>query len=46
MQLDLFSREKTAVWTVRLAGRTVSYTLKRSSRAKHVWLRVGIGTGL
>ena len=49
-QLDLFVSAKsnpTSVPTVRLLdGRTVSYTLKRSARAKNVWLRIGIGTGL
>jgi predicted metal-dependent hydrolase len=49
MQLDLFtpSIESAAqVWTVRIAGMPVKYTLKRSAKARHVWLRIGIGTGL
>lgn len=50
MQLDLFLHAKTSTSSepvVRLTdGSTVSYTLKRSMRAKNVWLRVGIGTGL
>ncbi len=49
-QLDLFVHAKVNACpgtAVRLAdGRTVSYTLKRSARAKNVWLRIGIGTGL
>jgi predicted metal-dependent hydrolase len=49
MQLDLFTPSAVSaaqVWTVRIDGRPVNYTLKRSVKAKHVWLRVGIGTGL
>jgi predicted metal-dependent hydrolase len=50
MQLDLFLHAKintTPEPVVRLNdGSTVSYTLKRSLRAKNVWLRIGIGTGL
>ena len=49
-QLDLFVHAKVNACqgsAVRLSdGRTVSYTLKRSTRAKNVWLRIGIGTGL
>lgn len=50
MQLDLFAPTKNSLsqglWTVRIDGRPVNYTLKRSAKARHVWLRVGIGTGL
>ncbi|MGA2191865.1 MAG: SprT family zinc-dependent metalloprotease [Nitrospirota bacterium] len=48
MQLDLFQSQPAAsnVWTVEIYGNTVSYTLKKSPRARHVWLKVGIGTGL
>jgi len=50
MQLDLFLNAATSMApgpVVRMNdGSTVSYTLKRSYRAKNVWLRVGIGTGL
>jgi len=50
MQLDLFIHATTdskAGPVVQMNdGSTVSYTLKRSLRAKNVWLRVGIGTGL
>ena len=50
-QLDLFSQTKnksvaSPYWRIKLGRRTVQYTLRRSGRAKHVWLRVGIGTGL
>jgi hypothetical protein len=50
MQLDLFLHAKiitTPEPVVRLDdGSTVNYTLRRSHRAKNVWLRIGIGTGL
>ncbi len=49
MQLDLFSPIKGSpppVWTVRISGSSVPFTLKRSARAKQVWLRIGLGTGL
>ena len=49
MQLDLFTPDKTIpspYWKIRFGGRTVQYSLRRSTRARHVWLRVGIGTGL
>ena len=47
-QLDLFENRMGMVraWTVKIQGRTISYTLKRSTRARNVWLRIGIGTGL
>lgn len=48
MQLDLFNRpgvEPPAASAV-IGGRVVRYTLKRSSRARQVWLRIGISTGL
>ncbi len=48
MQLDLFGRKaaNSSVWTVKIDGKTISYTLRKSARARHVWLRLGIGTGL
>ncbi len=48
MQLDLFGQRAatSSVWTVKIDGKTISYTLRKSARARHVWLRLGIGTGL
>lgn len=49
-QLDLFSQPKAEgpdpVWSVVVGGRRIPYTLRRSARARNVWLRFGIGTGL
>ena len=48
MQLDLFNCKtaQSSVWSVKIGGKTISYTLRKSARARHVWLRFGIGTGL
>jgi len=51
MQLDLFGSLRPAHISQRPSlklgnGRIIYYTLKRSMRARHVWLKVGIGTGL
>jgi len=49
MQLDLFryaAGPLPPTCTFSLGGRPVPYTLKRSARAKKVWLKIGIGTGL
>jgi len=49
MQLDLFSPTKGSplpVWNVRIKGMSFPYTLRRSAKAKQVWLQIGIGTGL
>ncbi|MBI5696554.1 MAG: M48 family metallopeptidase [Nitrospirae bacterium] len=49
MQLDLFNRAEAVQAPASAAvigGRVVKYTLRRSARAKQVWLRIGISTGL
>lgn len=49
MQPDLFTPAKGSplpVWTVKIRGKSVPFTLTRSGRARQVWLRIGLGTGL
>lgn len=49
VQLDLFAKpgiRPLPSCSLVTGGRRIAYTLKRSLRARRVWLRIGIGTGL
>jgi len=49
MQLDLFSPvndQRLSPWTVAIGGRHVPYTLRKSARARRVWIKVSAEEGL